>query len=92
MLGQKEAFLGMRWFESASSHLSSELAQLEAASAAALGSGLNRWIGKLSGSSPQVDPQAQNRELAASRLKTYAAEFKLLENTYTCACLLLSRT
>ena len=79
----------MHWFENVDQHFSRQLADLEASEPQA-GGAFSRLIGKVAGGAPP-DPQAQNRELAKARLKTYAAEFKLLENTLTSAKLLLAR-
>lgn len=87
MLQQDDAFSALHWSDSVAAHYATKKAELGGETASR--GGFSDWLGlgKLRISS-RDDSTTQNRELALARLDSYAAEFALLNNIFSCARLL----
>lgn len=90
MCGQEEEARGLQWFKSAADHYQKEEIQLDKSMPDTSSGSFVRWLSKMAGSELS-DPDGQNRDLARARLHSYAQEFKLLDEVYTCAQFLFFR-
>lgn len=77
----------MLWFRSVANHYRAKQEELDSSSRVPSSGAFVRFLGRLTGPSPS-DSEEQNRSLARSRLQSYAKEFQLLEQVFTCAQLL----